>query len=262
MSEKMYSYEYPHPAVTTDSVVFGYDGRDLHILLIERGLEPFKGSWALPGGFLKMDETVEEGALRELREETGVANLFLNQFHVFSRVKRDPRERVITVAFYALVRKSDYRVIAGDDAARACWFQFDELPPLAFDHDEIIAMAKEELRKQLRLEPIAFQLLDDSFTLTELQRLYEVINGRVYDRRNFQKKMLSTGFLEEQEPECYLCEDRATYDDVAMKCSTKDAWSEVSAGETKQRGRKPHFFSFLSKKYETSEDKDRNPFNP
>lgn len=258
MSEKMYSYKYPHAAVTTDSVVFGYDGKDLHILLIERGIDPFKGSWALPGGFLKMDETVEEGALRELNEETGVADLYLEQFHVFSTVDRDPRERVITVAFYALVRKSDYKVIAGDDAVRACWFPSDELPPLAFDHEEIIAMAKEELRRKLRLEPIAFKLLDDSFTLGELQRLYELINGRTYDRRNFQKKMLSSGYLEERDrdiqEECII----GASEPVMEKLS-----SEVDApSEKKQRGRKPHLFSFLSKAYEESEDKERNLFNP
>lgn len=264
MSEKMYSYKYPHAAVTTDSVVFGYDGKDLHILLIERGIDPYKGSWALPGGFLKMDETVEEGALRELNEETGVANLYLEQFHVFSTVDRDPRERVITVAFYALVRKSDYKVIAGDDAVRACWFPSDELPPLAFDHDEIIASAKETLRRKLRLEPIAFKLLDDSFTLVELQRLYELINGRTYDRRNFQKKMLASGYLEEQiDPliaaGCF-CSVPEPVGEIHM--SRADVEPPVSEAGKKQRGRKPHLFSFLSKAFEESEDKERNPFNP
>lgn len=121
----MYQYKYPHPAVTTDCVVFGFDGKQLHILLIERGIEPFKGLWALPGGFMNMDETVEQCALRELKEETGVENIYMEQFHVFSDVLRDPRERVVTVAFLALVRKSDFRLIAGDDAARASWFEVD-----------------------------------------------------------------------------------------------------------------------------------------
>jgi len=102
MAKKKYTYEYPHPAVTTDCVIFGFDGKDMHVLLIERGIEPYKGAWALPGGFINMDETVEQGAMRELREETGVKDVFLEQLHVFSDVKRDPRERVITVAFYAL----------------------------------------------------------------------------------------------------------------------------------------------------------------
>ena len=198
MEEKTkYTYKYPHPAVTTDSVVFGFDGRYLHILLVERRSEPYKGCWALPGGFMHIDETVEECAMRELAEETGLANIFLEQFHVFSSVDRDPRERVITVAFYALVRSSDYKLMAGDDAARACWFRCDELPPLAFDHDKIIDMARERLREKLRTRPIAFNLLDEKFSMGDLQRLYEAINGTSYDRRNFQRKMISTGLLED-----------------------------------------------------------------
>ncbi len=194
--KKRFEYEYPHPAVTTDCVVFGFDGKKLHILLIERGLEPFKGSWALPGGFMKIDETVEECAIRELKEETNVENLYLEQFHVFSDPKRDPRERVITVAFIALVRKSDYyNIVASDDAARVAWFMVDQLPPLAFDHDKIIKMGREHLKKMLRISPIAFKLLDESFSMPELQRLYEIITGRKYDRRNFARKMTSTDLL-------------------------------------------------------------------
>ena len=144
MSEKMYSYKYPHPAVATDSVVFGYDGKQMNILLIERGIEPFKGCWSLPGGFIHMDETAEDCALRELSEETNVNDIYLEQFHIFSAVNRDPRERVLSIAFFALVRKSDYNLIAGDDAARAEWFNINELPPLAFDHIEIVNMAKDK----------------------------------------------------------------------------------------------------------------------
>ncbi|MCF0172162.1 MAG: NUDIX hydrolase [Bacteroidales bacterium] len=257
-----YCYEYPHPAVTTDSVVFGFDGKDLHILLIERGADPFKGSWALPGGFIKMDETAEEGARRELFEETNVRDIFLEQFHTFSKVGRDPRERVITIAFYALVRKGDFEVIAGDDAARARWFIVDELPPLAFDHDEIIETAKDAIRRRLKLDPIAFRLLDESFSLPELQRLYELISGRTYDRRNFQKKMLSSGYLE-----------RVDFNEEIKFChlSSLDAKYLVEPGELpkgalpkneKGSGRKPHTFSFLSKKFENSDDKDKDLFNP
>ncbi len=191
----MYQYEYPHPAVTTDCVVFGFDGKSLHLLLVERGIDPFKGSWALPGGFLRMDETLERGALRELREETGVENIYMEQFHAFSGVQRDPRERVITVAFLALVRKSDYRLIAGDDAARASWFELDEMPPLAFDHHEIIALARRRLPEMIRLKPVVFRLLDKKFSMDELRRLYEAVNGIAYDRRNFARKMSSTGLL-------------------------------------------------------------------
>lgn len=193
--EKSYTYKYPHAALTADCVVFGYDGRQLHVLLVERGLEPYKGLWALPGGFMKIDETIEECALRELREETGLESVYLEQFRVFSGIGRDPRERVVTVAFYALVRKSDYRLIAGDDAARAAWFALDEYPPLAFDHREIIAKARAHLREALRLRPIAFKLLDEKFSMSELQTLYELINGTSYDRRNFARKMSATGLL-------------------------------------------------------------------
>lgn len=194
----MYTYEYPHPAVTTDSAVFGFDGNALHVLLIERGIQPFLGSWALPGGFMKINETVEECAKRELYEETGVRDVFLEQFHTFSSVHRDPRERVITIAFMALVRKSDFRLIAGDDAANARWFEIDELPPLAFDHHEIINMARERLKEVLSTRPIAFRLLDEKFSMPELQRIYEIINETSYDRRNFAKKMNSTGLLRDE----------------------------------------------------------------
>lgn len=200
MSETVYSYRYPHPAVTTDCVVFGYDGKKLNVLLIERGREPYKGHWALPGGFLKMDESAEEGAMRELREETNVSDIYLEQFHTFSAVDRDPRERVLTIAFFALVRKSDYNIIGGDDAVKAEWFGINELPDLAFDHAEIIGMAREKLQEALRIKPIAFRLLDRRFIMSELQRLYELINCTRYDRRNFHKKMLATGYLKEEGP--------------------------------------------------------------
>ena len=208
MSENKYCYRYPHPAVTPDRVVFGFDGRSLHILLIQRGGEPFKGFWALPGGFVMMDETVEECAARELSEETGVSDIFLEQFHVFSEVNRDPRERVISVAFLALVKKSDYRVIAGDDASGAEWYRLEDLPELAFDHEEVIDMACDALQNKLKLEPLAFKLLDDRFSMSELQNLYEAINGISYDRRNFARKMLSTGFLEDMGPSLEMCSCR------------------------------------------------------
>jgi len=198
MEEKSYAYKYPRPAVTTDCVIFGFDGKDLNIALIERGLEPFKGYWALPGGFIKMDETVEECARRELEEETGARVLYMEQLHVFSEVDRDPRERVLTVAFYALVSKSDYNLVGGDDAASAAWFPWDELPPLAFDHQKIVKTAKERLRERLRTAPLAFKLLGEKFKMSELQRLYELINHTTYDRRNFQRKMRSSGFIAEE----------------------------------------------------------------
>lgn len=182
-----YTYRYPHPSVTTDCVIFGFDGTKLNVLLIERGIEPYKGRWAFPGGFLKMDESAEVGALRELEEETGLRDAYIKQFHTFSAPDRDPRERVVTIAYYALVRMQD--VCGGDDAARAEWFALDEVPALAFDHDLILRVALKELRKQIHFEPVGFELLPEKFTIKELQLLYEAILDIKFDRRNFYNKM-------------------------------------------------------------------------
>lgn len=188
MEEKKYCYKYPHPAVTTDCVIFGFDGRELQVLLIERGIEPFKGKWAFPGGFLKMDETAREGALRELKEETGLENAYIEQFNTYSAPWRDPRERVITIAHYALVRIQEVK--GGDDAAKAQWFPIDKVPQLAFDHDKILRDAMRKLRERIHFEPIGFELLPEKFTMKELQILYESILGVKFDRRNFAKKMM------------------------------------------------------------------------
>lgn len=195
MEELKYHYKYPHPSVTTDCVIFGFDGTKLNVLLIERGIEPFKGRWAFPGGFLKMDESAEEGARRELFEETGLKTAYIKQFHTFSAPDRDPRERVITIAYYALVKLSEVK--GGDDAAQARWFPIDEIPGLAFDHDLILRRAMTELRKQIHFEPIGFELLPEKFTMRELQHLYEAILDVKFDRRNFYNKMLHVGLLQQ-----------------------------------------------------------------
>jgi 8-oxo-dGTP diphosphatase len=195
MEENKYCYKYPHPAVTTDCVIFGFNGERLQVLLIERGIEPFKGRWAFPGGFLKMDETAEEGAKRELKEETGLENAYIQQLHTFSAPNRDPRERVITIAYYALVNIQEVK--GGDDAASARWFPLDEIPPLAFDHDYILRMATQKLREQIHFQPIGFELLPAKFTIKELQSLYEAILGINFDRRNFSKKILHLEILTE-----------------------------------------------------------------
>lgn len=195
MEENMYCYKYPHPAVTTDCVIFGFDGERLQVLLVERGIEPYKGKWAFPGGFLKMDETAEEGALRELREETGLERAYIQQFHTFSDPHRDPRERVITIAYYALVKIQEAH--GGDDAASARWFPLSEIPSLAFDHDYILRMATQRLREEIHFQPVGFELLPEKFTLKELQALYEAILGISFDRRNFAKKMMHLEILTE-----------------------------------------------------------------
>ena len=193
MGNLKYQYKYPHPNVTTDCVIFGFDGKKLNVLLVERGIEPFKGQWAFPGGFLKMDESAEEGALRELREETGLKEAYIRQFYTFSAPNRDPRERVVTIAYYALVKMQEVK--GGDDAAKAEWFALDEVPELAFDHELILRKAIKELRKQIHFEPIGFELLPAKFTIKELQLLYEAILNVKFDRRNFYNKMKHLGIL-------------------------------------------------------------------
>lgn len=190
-----YTYDYPRPAVTTDCVIFGYDGKELKVLLIERGIEPFKGCWAFPGGFLNMDEDALAGARRELKEETGLEDAFIEQFHTFSEPGRDPRGRVITIAHYALVKIQE--VEGGDDAAQARWFPIGEVPPLAFDHDRILRMAMSRLKEKIHFEPVGFELLPDVFTMPQLQNLYESILEVHFDRRNFASKMLKLGILED-----------------------------------------------------------------
>lgn len=197
MEEKNYCYKYPHPSVTTDCVIFGFDGSKLKVLLIERGIEPYKGRWAFPGGFLKMEESAEEGALRELQEETGLTGAYIEQFHTFTDPKRDPRERVITIAYFALVRIRDVK--GGDDAAKAQWFALDEIPQLAFDHDMILRMAQSRLRERIHFQPIGFELMPEKFTMKNLQELYEAILEVKFERSNFAKKMLHYELVEQLE---------------------------------------------------------------
>lgn len=192
--QEYYTYKYPRPSVTTDCVIFGYDTKEgLSVLLIKRGIEPFKDHWAFPGGFIKMDEDAETGARRELREETSLETAHIEQFGCFSEVNRDPRERVITIAYYALVKKSD--VVGGDDASEAHWFPIDNVPPLAFDHDRILRVALKTLKEKIHFMPIGFELLPSVFTMPQLQELYESILEVKFDRRNFSNKMLKLGIL-------------------------------------------------------------------
>src|SRR5436190_21069785 len=190
-----YTYKYPRPALTVDCVVFGFDEGELKILLIQRGLEPFKGRWALPGGFVRVDETVDAAARRELQEEAGLTNVFLEQLYTFGAVDRDPRERVVSVAYYAFVKLSDHRAKAATDASNAQWFPISKGPKLAFDHAAILATALARLKGKVRYQPIGFELLPPKFTLSQLQHLYEAVLGTELDKRNFRKKVLSFGLL-------------------------------------------------------------------
>lgn len=192
-----FSYEFPRAALTVDCVVFGLGDDDLKVLLIRRQLPPFEGKWALPGGFVHLDETVDDAARRELQEETGLDRIYLEQLYTFGAIDRDPRERVITIAYYALVRLSDHRVQAATDARDAAWFAMNNLPALAFDHAQILETAHQRLQGKVRYQPIGFELLPQKFTLTQLQKLYEIVLGRVLDKRNFRKKLLGMNILEE-----------------------------------------------------------------
>lgn len=192
-----YTYPFPRPSVTTDCVIFGYDGKELKVLLVQRGIPPFKGMWAFPGGYLQMDEDAIEGAKRELKEETGLEDAYITQFKTFSAVDRDPRGRVITIAHIALVRISEVR--GGDDAAKAEWFPIGAIPQLAFDHDMILREALQALRQKIHFEPVGFELLPEKFTMPQLQNLYESILDIRFDRRNFSSKMLHLGILEDTE---------------------------------------------------------------
>src|SRR5262245_57204591 len=190
-------YEYPRAALTVDAVVFGLDDEDLKVLLVQRALPPFEGQWALPGGFVRVNETLEEAARRELVEETGLSRVFLEQLYTFGAVDRDPRERVVSVAHSALVNLSDHKVHAATDARDAAWFGVHDVPTLAFDHAEILQMALDRLRGKLRYEPIGFELLPKKFTLSQLQHLYELVLERELDKRNFGKRVLAMDLLVE-----------------------------------------------------------------
>ncbi len=192
-----YSYDYPHPAVTTDIVIFTIRQDQLKVLLIKRARPPFQGEWALPGGFVNLDESLEEGARRELEEETGVSGVYLEQLYTFGRPDRDPRERVITVAYYALIPTDTVEIRAASDAEGVSWFSLRELPELAFDHKEILALAHQRLVAKLDYSTIAFQFMPTSFTLSELQQVYELILGEELDKRYFRKRILSLGLVKE-----------------------------------------------------------------
>lgn len=191
-----YTYEYPRAALTVDAVVFGFDDEDLKVLLIKRGLAPFKERWALPGGFVRVEETLDEAVRRELEEEAGLSGVFLEQLYTFGEVRRDPRERVVSVAYFALVKQASHAARAATDAADARWYSVSQAPPLAFDHAAILAMALERLRGKLRYEPVGFELLPEKFTLSQLQHLYETVLGTAIDKRNFRKKALCLDLLE------------------------------------------------------------------
>ncbi len=187
---------HPQPSVTVDVILFTIVERTLRVLLVRRDLPPFEGSWALPGGFVRVDESLDAAARRELAEEAGVEVRWLEQLYTFGEVERDPARRVITVAYFALLDARSLSPEAGTDATEVGWFDVADLPQLAFDHGRIVAYALERLRYKTEYAPVAFQLLPDDFTLSELQAVYEVILDKPLDKRNFRRKILALDIVE------------------------------------------------------------------
>lgn len=198
MTARSFSYSHPRPALTTDCVVFGLDltAGQLKVLLVRRGAEPFAGDWALPGGFVNEGESPQDAAARELREETGLHDLFLEQLYTFGNPGRDPRGWIVSVANYALVRLDEQHARAASDAAEVAWFDAYRPLRMAFDHAGILDTALARLRGKVRYQPIGFRLLPPRFTLSQAQRLYETVLQRPLDKRNFRKKVLSLDVLE------------------------------------------------------------------
>ena len=195
-----HTYEYPRPALTVDCVVFGLEEQadsGLRVLLIQRAHEPFAGCWALPGGCGEPSADLEDAARRELEEETSLQIRYLEQLYTFGTPNRDPRGWVVSVAWFALVQTLAHVPHSGSDASRAEWHPLAALPPLAFDHAHILRMAHQRLKAKIRYAPIGFELLPASFTLRQLQELYEIILETRLDKRNFRRKVLSMGVLEE-----------------------------------------------------------------
>ena len=184
--------------LSVDAVVFGYTSSEgLSILLIKRILEPYQGQWALPGGLVHDDESLEDAVERELKEETGVAINYLDQLYSFGQPKRDPRNRVVSVAYYGLVKPDAFRLTTSNEASEIAWFSVKDVPRLAFDHQEIVRVAIQRLRSKMQYEPIGFELLNKKFPFSELEKLYVAVLDRPIDRRNFKKKIMKFGFLEE-----------------------------------------------------------------
>jgi 8-oxo-dGTP diphosphatase len=202
MRKQKWTYEWPRPAVTVDIALFTVVGqlRDLRlqVLLIQRDGEPYRGSWAFPGGFVHENEDLSVAAARELAEETGIENVFLEQLGAVGTSGRDPRGHTITVVWLGLVAGDRHKLAASGDAAVARWFDVagpGPLPPLAFDHADLLRGALDHLRRRIVEAPLCFELLPEKFTLSELQTLVEVILGRKLDRRNFRRKVHELKFL-------------------------------------------------------------------
>ena len=191
-----FTYDYHRPAVTVDITIFTVRNDELNILLIKRAEPPFQGEWAIPGGFVMENEDLEAAAERELVEETGVSGVYLEQLFTFGAPGRDPRGHTVTVAYSALIPSDNLELTASTDAEGVAWFAIDKLPELAFDHDDILEVAHDRLVAKLEYSTIVFQLMPEAFTLTELQHVYEIIERKEIDKRNFRKRILALGVIE------------------------------------------------------------------
>ncbi|WP_420320867.1 NUDIX hydrolase [Flagellimonas sp.] len=183
--------------LTVDAVVFGYDSGNVSVLLVKRKYEPFQDAWALPGGFVLEDENLEQAVERELAEETGVKINYLEQLYTFGDMGRDPRGRVVSIAYFGLIKPTAFKLHASTDAKEADWFNIKKLPKLAFDHKKILKIAIERLQGKITYEPIGFELLDKKFPFSDLEKLYTTLLNREIDRRNFKKKINSLKVLDE-----------------------------------------------------------------
>jgi 8-oxo-dGTP diphosphatase len=183
--------------LTVDAVVFGYEEGNISVLLIKRKYEPFIGHWAIPGGFIEDDESLEHAVERELHEETGIKINYLEQLYTFGKPDRDPRGRVVSIAYFGLVRPNAFNILASTDAEQVQWFNINELPKLSFDHKEILKIAITRLQGKITYEPIGFELLDKKFPFSDLEKLYTTLLGRAIDRRNFRKKIIGLNVLDE-----------------------------------------------------------------
>jgi 8-oxo-dGTP diphosphatase len=195
MNTKYLGYE--QPAVTVDLVIFTVNNDMLKIMLIKRAENPFAESWSLPGGFLKVGESLEEAALRVLKEKTGMENVYMEQLYTFGDPGRDPRARVITVAYFALIPWKNLIQPDSDKVTDLMWVSVDRLPKLAFDHKSIVEYAVLRLRAKASYSNIVYSLMPIKFRLSELQNIYEIIINAKLDKRNFRKRMLATGLLQE-----------------------------------------------------------------
>ncbi|MDP2908359.1 MAG: NUDIX domain-containing protein [Nanoarchaeota archaeon] len=189
--------KFERPSVTVDVILFTVKDDDLKVLLVKRNVDPFKDMWAIPGGFVKIDESLEDAAKRELLEETNVRDVYLEQLYTFGDPKRDPRTRVITAAYFALVNAEKFKLKASTDVKDVNWFSMFDLPELAFDHKKIVEYALKRLRWKMEYTTVAFSLLPEKFTLTQLQKIYEIILDKSLDKRNFRKKIKALELVKE-----------------------------------------------------------------